>query len=79
MERFGPRENSLVKVDHLQRWSSLTSLSKPFHFQKFSIHVLLCQKNGQNFGRNVNGLLILFEMSSHFLLIIPLVSNRLFW
>ena len=22
MEHFGPRENSLVKVDHLQRWSS---------------------------------------------------------
>ena len=48
--------------------------------KKFSLPVLLCQKNGQNFGRNVNGLLILFEkMSSHFVLIIPLVSNRLIW
>ena len=55
-------------------------LSLPFHFQKFSLPVLLCQKNGQNFGGNVNGLLILFEkMSSHFVLIIPLVSNRLIW
>ena len=37
MEHFGPRENSLVKVDHLQRWSSDRSVprgggSTPIHY-----------------------------------------------
>ena len=41
MKRFGPGGNFPVKVVHLQRLSSLTGRSLPFHLQAFSFPVPL--------------------------------------
>ena len=49
MEHFGPRENSLVKEDHLQRWSSDRSVPRGGEYSH-TLPILVCAaQRGRDF------------------------------